>query len=92
MIQILPVSDKKLLKKFINFPQTLYKDDKNYVPELFIAQRDLLTPGKHLFFIKQTRYPCIYKMLPFFCFCFIVQPEAHVHKYDDGNSRPDGLN
>ncbi|MEO6948918.1 MAG: hypothetical protein ABI123_04760 [Ginsengibacter sp.] len=49
MINIVPVNDKKLLAKFIDFPHDLYKDDKNYVPELFIAQRDLLTPGKHPF-------------------------------------------
>lgn len=43
------VSDKKQLKAFIDFPHELYKDDPNYVPELFIAQRDLLSPGKHPF-------------------------------------------
>jgi GNAT superfamily N-acetyltransferase len=41
------VSDKKELKSFIDFPHELYKNDANYVPELFIAQRDLLT--KHPF-------------------------------------------
>ncbi|HET9058087.1 MAG TPA: hypothetical protein VFN30_14680 [Chitinophagaceae bacterium] len=49
MITVLPVTGKKLLKEFIDFPHKLYQDDKNYVPELFIAQRDLLTPGKHPF-------------------------------------------
>ncbi|MEO6812944.1 MAG: hypothetical protein ABI172_03390 [Ginsengibacter sp.] len=49
MINILPVLGKKMLGKFIDFPHDLYKGDKNYVPELFIAQRDLLTPGKHPF-------------------------------------------
>ena len=49
MINIVPVDGKKYLKKFIDFPHDLYKDDKNYVPEIFIAQRDLLTPGKHPF-------------------------------------------
>ncbi len=49
MISIVPVADKKLLGSFIDFPHKLYEDDKNYVPELFIAQRDLLTPGKHPF-------------------------------------------
>jgi len=43
------VTSKKQLKSFIDFPHKLYKDDPNYVPELFIAQRDLLTPGKHPF-------------------------------------------
>lgn len=49
MISIIPVTEKKLLGKFIDFPHKLYENDKNYVPELFIAQRDLLTPGKHPF-------------------------------------------
>lgn len=49
MISIVPVTDKKLLGKFVDFPHKLYKNDPNYVPELFIAQRDLLTPGKHPF-------------------------------------------
>ncbi|RDC55843.1 hypothetical protein DU508_16415 [Pedobacter chinensis] len=44
------VSGKKDLKLFIDFPHSLYAEDPNYVPELFIAQRDLLTPGKHPFF------------------------------------------
>ncbi|WP_447639848.1 MULTISPECIES: hypothetical protein [Chitinophagaceae] len=47
---LVQVNDKKLLKAFIDFPHELYKHDPNYVPELFIAQRDLLTPGKNPFF------------------------------------------
>jgi len=47
MIKIIPVSSKKELADFIDFPHDLYKDDPYYVPELFIAQRDLLT--KHPF-------------------------------------------
>jgi hypothetical protein len=49
MIQIVPVSGKQHLKAFIDFPHELYKHDQHYVPELFIAQRDLLSPGKHPF-------------------------------------------
>ena len=49
MISIIPVSGKKLLSKFIDFPHVLYQNDPYYVPELFIAQRDILTPGKHPF-------------------------------------------
>ncbi len=49
MASIVPVSGKKLLTKFIDFPHELYKNDPYYVPELFIAQRDMLTPGKHPF-------------------------------------------
>lgn len=50
MIRIEPVSTKKQLAAFIDFPHDLYAGDPNYVPELFIAQRDILTPGKHPFF------------------------------------------
>jgi GNAT superfamily N-acetyltransferase len=43
MKQIVPVKSKKELGIFIDFPHELYKNDPNYVPELFIAQRDILT-------------------------------------------------
>lgn len=43
MKKIVPVKSKKELAAFIDFPHDLYKNDPNYVPELFIAQRDLLT-------------------------------------------------
>lgn len=49
MIRIEVVNSNVKLKAFIDFPHDLYQDDKYYVPELFIAQRDLLTPGKHPF-------------------------------------------
>jgi hypothetical protein len=49
MKHIVRVELKKQLAAFIDFPHDLYAADKNYVPELFIAQRDLLTPGKHPF-------------------------------------------
>lgn len=54
MMVIKKVSGKKELKAFIDFPHTLYAEDPNYVPELFIAQRDLLTPGKHPFYKHST--------------------------------------
>lgn len=47
MRKIIPVVSKKELADFIDFPHDLYRDDPNYVPELFIAQRDLIT--KHPF-------------------------------------------
>jgi len=51
MIQIKPIPNKGgALKTFIDFPHDLYKDDPYYVPELFMAQRDLLSP-KHPFFL-----------------------------------------
>ncbi|MEO6720543.1 MAG: hypothetical protein ABIN67_09250 [Ferruginibacter sp.] len=49
MIQIKQVITKKQLATFVDFPHSLFEGDKNYVPELHIAQRDLLTPGKHPF-------------------------------------------
>ena len=49
MITIKPVVTKAQLASFIDFPHKLFEGDKNYVPELHIAQRDVLTPGKHPF-------------------------------------------
>src|ERR1700754_1979648 len=49
MKRVEPVTTKAQLEAFIDFPHDLYHDDPCYVPELFIAQRDLLTPGKHPF-------------------------------------------
>jgi len=43
MKKVLPVTSKKELANFIDFPHELHKNDPNYVPELFIAQRDILT-------------------------------------------------
>jgi GNAT superfamily N-acetyltransferase len=51
MLKILPVSEKKEKASFIDFPHELYRNDMNYVPELFIAQRDLLDPKHHPFFL-----------------------------------------
>jgi GNAT superfamily N-acetyltransferase len=49
MIEIKQVHNKRDLTKFIDFPHDLYSGDENYVPELFIAQEDLLGK-KHPFF------------------------------------------
>ncbi|MCD0489751.1 hypothetical protein LPB86_16025 [Pedobacter sp. MC2016-14] len=43
MKTIVEVKSKKELGSFIDFPHDLYKADPMYVPELFIAQKDLLT-------------------------------------------------
>ena len=43
MKKIIPVNSKKELANFIDFPHDLHKNDPYYVPELFIAQRDILT-------------------------------------------------
>ncbi len=51
MIKIVSIPSKgKDLRSFIDFPHDLYRDDAFYVPELFMAQRDLLNPDKHPFF------------------------------------------
>lgn len=55
MIKIVTVSSKSELASFIDFPHDLYEGDPNYVPELFIAQRDLLT--KHPFHKHNTVQP-----------------------------------
>ena len=57
MISIKSVSSKSDLAAFIDFPHDLFKGDKNYVPELHIAQRDVLTPGKHPFHNHSTIQP-----------------------------------
>lgn len=49
MKRIATVKSAADLKQFIDFPHELYKNDPNYVPELFIAQRDLLSANKHPF-------------------------------------------
>ena len=49
MKKVLPVESKQQLKSFIDFPHELYQNDPYYVPEIYIGQKDLLTPGKHPF-------------------------------------------
>jgi hypothetical protein len=50
MIDIVKINYPEKLKEFIDFPHDLYAGDPNYVPELFIAQKDMLNPKKHPFF------------------------------------------
>ncbi|MCD6112409.1 MAG: hypothetical protein J7J86_03975 [Bacteroidales bacterium] len=50
MIQILKVENNKGIKQFIDFQHELYKNDKNYVPELYIAQKKFLNKNKNPFF------------------------------------------
>lgn len=45
------VTTKKQLKEFIDFPHELYASDPNYVPELYVGQKELLWKGdKHPFY------------------------------------------
>lgn len=55
MKKIVAVSSKKQLADFIDFPHDLHKNDPNYVPELFIAQRDILTVHP---FLKHSSLQC----------------------------------
>ena len=48
-LSIRSADSKSELKKFIDFPHDLYEGDAHYVPELFIAQKDLFNPKKHPF-------------------------------------------
>ena len=50
MIEIREVSAKRDIKNFIDFPHDLYKGDPNYVPEIYMAQKDLLNEKKNPFF------------------------------------------
>lgn len=48
-IEIHEVTFDKGINDFINFPHDLYKDDLNYVPEIFIGQKDMMNPKKYPF-------------------------------------------
>lgn len=50
MVEIKLVQSKKDLKKFIDFPHDLYKSDPLYVPELYIAQEEMMDKQKFPFF------------------------------------------
>lgn len=50
MIEVKPVQNKKELKQFIDFPHALYAGDECYVPELYMAQKDLLNKKSNPFF------------------------------------------
>lgn len=50
MIEIVSVDSKKQLKQFIDFPHDLHQADPNYVPELFLGQKDLLSRDIHPFY------------------------------------------
>ena len=44
------VSDKSELNQFIKFPWKIYKNDKYWVPPLFMEQKTLLDKQKNPFF------------------------------------------
>ena len=43
-------AEGKLIKKYIDFPHDLYADDPNYVPELYMAQKDIFNRKKNPFY------------------------------------------
>ena len=49
-INIIEVKNNKDKKRFIDFPHDLYKADPNYVPEIYIGQKELLSEKKNPFF------------------------------------------
>src|SRR5690606_22460093 len=50
MIKIVTVETSRQRTQFIDFPHILFDGDPNYVPQLFMSQKELLTPGKHPFY------------------------------------------
>ena len=44
MLKIVPVTNKKLLRKFVNFPLKLYKGNPYYVPALYDDELKALDP------------------------------------------------
>lgn len=49
-MQIIEANVWKLKKSFIDFPHDLYEGDPNYVPEIFLGQKDLLDEKTNPFF------------------------------------------
>ena len=50
MIEICEVKSKKEFRRFIQFPNILYKDDPCYVPELYLSQKTMFDRRKNPFF------------------------------------------
>ena len=50
MVTVIKINYPEKIKEFIDFPHDLYAGDPNYVPELFIAQKEMLNPAKHPFY------------------------------------------
>ncbi len=49
-IEIIEANDNKQKKRFIDFPHGLYEGDPNYVPEIYLGQKELLDEKKNPFF------------------------------------------
>ena len=46
-VNVIEVTSKKNLKKWVEFPNQLYKDNKYYVPFLSIDEIETFTKGKN---------------------------------------------
>ena len=50
-VTIKEANSKKEICQFIDFAHDLYEGDKNYVPEIFMGQKDMLNKKKYPFFL-----------------------------------------
>jgi GNAT superfamily N-acetyltransferase len=61
-LEIREISFGSEIGKFIDFPHDLYADDPNYVPEIYIGQKDMMNPAKYPFHqYGKARYFLAYK-------------------------------
>ena len=49
-MSVRPVTGKRDLERFINYPYELYKDDPHFVPPLRLAERERFDPKKNPFY------------------------------------------
>ena len=54
---------QKDIKKFLKFAFTIYKDNPNWVPPLFMDKMKLLNKNKNPFFLKKIRIYLDYNVL-----------------------------
>jgi len=50
-MQIIQVTTRKQKRQFIDFPHDLYKGDPNYVPAMYLDQKEVMNPKKNPFFL-----------------------------------------
>ena len=50
-MQIVEVTTRKQKRQFIDFPHDLYEGDPNYVPAMYLDQKEILNPKKNPFFL-----------------------------------------
>ena len=51
-MEIVLVDSKSKTKQFIDFPHDLYRNDPNYVPQLYLGVADKINPKKNPWFLK----------------------------------------